>query len=113
MEENSRIVPNEVKGWNWGAFMFNITWGIGNKSYLPLLCLIPLFNIVWVFVCGFKGNEWAWEKGEYSDVDVFKTVQKTWNRAGLVAFIIMIALVLLYFFVFAAIISSFIVNSNY
>lgn len=36
--------------------MMNIMWGIGNKSYLTLLCLIPLFNIIWIFVCGAKGN---------------------------------------------------------
>ena len=44
-------VPAEIKKWNWGAFMMNIMWGIGNKSYLTLLCLIPLFNIVWIFIC--------------------------------------------------------------
>ncbi len=116
MEENGTVVPNEVKGWNWGAFMFNIIWGIGNKSYLPLLCLIPLFNIVWIFVCGFKGNEWAWQKGEYTDVATFKAVQKTWNRAGLVWFVISIVLVVLYILVFAALIGSMVdvmMNSNY
>ena len=54
-------VPQEIKNWNWGAFMFNIAWGIGNNSYLTLLCLIPLFNLVWIFICGAKGNEWAWK----------------------------------------------------
>ncbi|MFK4567125.1 ribonuclease G [Enterococcus sp. UD-01] len=90
--------PNEVKGWNWGAFMFNIIWGIGNRTYLPLLCLIPLFNIVWVFVCGFKGNEWAWQSGQFliEDIDTFKEIQKTWNRAGFVCFILAIAIIVLY-----------------
>lgn len=59
MNETGRAVPNEIKGWNWGAFMFNFIWGIGNKTYLPLLCLIPIFNIFWIFVVGFKGNTWA------------------------------------------------------
>lgn len=95
MDENVTVVPAEVKGWNWGAFMYNIFWGIGNKTYLPLLCLIPVFNIFWVFVCGFKGNEWAWEKGDYNDVETFKAVQETWNRAGFVQFIIAMVLVIL------------------
>ena len=51
---SSSEVPSEIKKWNWGAFMMNIMWGIGNKSYLTLLCLIPLFNIIWIFVCGAK-----------------------------------------------------------
>lgn len=106
--ENSRQVyegacPKEVKKWNWGAFMFNIMWGIGNKSYLPLLCLIPVFNIVWIFVCGAKGNEWAWKKGEYSNVDEFRKVQATWNRAGLASFILMVVVMLLYIFILMSI----------
>jgi len=111
MDENGINVPAEVKGWNWGAFMYNIFWGIGNKTYLPLLCLIPVFNFVWIFVCGFKGNEWAWQKGDYKDVETFEAVQATWNRAGIVQFIIAIAIMVLYFMFFAAIISS-VVNSN-
>ena len=84
------LVPNEIKGWNWGAFSFNIFWGIGNKTYLPLLCLIPYFGFIWIFVCGFKGNEWAWKKGNYSmkDIGKFLTIQKTWNRGGIARFII-------------------------
>lgn len=101
--EEIRDIPREIKKWNWGAFMFNITWGFGNKTYLPLLCLIPLFNLVWIFVCGFKGNEWAWKKGDYQDVDSFLAVQKTWNRAGLIGFIIGIAVLILYIFVLIAI----------
>lgn len=102
--------PNEIKGWNWGAFMFSIIWGIGNRTYLPLLCLIPFFNIVWVFVCGFKGNEWAWNSGQFlmEDVNTFKEIQKTWNRAGLVWFIIVIALIVLYLFLGIALFSYFV-----
>lgn len=91
--------------------MNNIFWGIGNKSYLPLLCLIPLFNIFWVFVCGFKGNEWAWQKGDYKDVETFKAIQATWNRAGLFQFIIFVIFIILYIVIFiaffAAVLSSF------
>ena len=80
-------IPYEIKGWNWGAFSFNIIWGIGNKTYLPLLCLIPIFNVVWFFVCGAKGNEWAWQSGNYRSVEEFKQVQKTWNIAGIAKFV--------------------------
>lgn len=99
-------VPEEIKKWNWGAFSLNIIWGIGNKTYLPLLCLIPLFNLVWVFICGFKGNEWAWRDGNYTDVETFKQVQKTWSRAGIAMFIIQIAIILLYLAFVVFILSS-------
>ncbi|MDR0880151.1 MAG: ribonuclease G [Clostridioides sp.] len=89
----------EVKGWNWGAFMYSIVWGIGNKCYLPLLCLIPIFNIVWVFVCGAKGNEWAYRNSEL-DAETFMAIQETWNRAGLVMFMISLAVVVLWIIIF-------------
>lgn len=96
----NRAVPQEIKGWNWGAFSFSVWWGIGNKTYLPLLCLVPLVSIIWVFVCGFKGNEWAWKKGNYRDVESFKMVQGTWNLAGLIYFIgsIIIWIIFILFF---------------
>lgn len=108
--DDSKI--NEIKGWNWGAFAYNWMWGIGNKTYLPLLCLIPVFNLVWMFVCGAKGNEWAWRDGDYKDVETFKAVQRTWNRAGVVQFIIVIVSLALYFFFMASIVSSVMQGSN-
>lgn len=90
-------VPPEIAGrWNWGAFAFSIWWGIGNRAYLPLLCLVPLLNIVWIFICGANGNKWAWEAGGYYDVRMFQMVQEPWNRAGKVAFIIFIAVLAFY-----------------
>lgn len=71
-----------------------------------------IFNIVWVFVVGFKGNEWAWQKGDYQDVETFKAVQATWNRAGLVQFIVAIVIFVLYMFVFASLVTS-LINGNY
>lgn len=109
MEENGKQIPEEVKGWNWGAFMFNIFWGVGNKTYLPLLALIPIFNLVWFFVIGFKGNGWAWQKDNYTDIATFKAVQATWNRSGLVFFIIsMIGLVayIIFFVLLASVLFS-------
>ncbi|MDR1292831.1 MAG: hypothetical protein LBJ91_05510 [Clostridiales Family XIII bacterium] len=88
-------VPPEVKKWNWGAFALNWIWGCGNGAYLALLCLIPFFNIVWIFVCGVKGNEWAWKSGKFKDLDTFLTTQRTWNIAGLIMFIINIAYIVI------------------
>lgn len=87
----SNEIPKEIKKWNWGAFQFGAFWGIGNKTYLPLLALIPFFGFIWVFVCGFKGNEWAWKKYEDKDLNIFLNVQKTWNRAGFWSFIFTVA----------------------
>lgn len=92
-KQSKSVVPNEIRGWNWGAFTHNIRWGIGNKTYLPLLCLIPIFNIFWIFVCGFKGNEWAWKNGDYEDTKTFLAVQGTWIRSGFICFIVSVVII--------------------
>ncbi|WDF83086.1 ribonuclease G [Lacticaseibacillus pabuli] len=106
-------VPYEVKHWNWGAFMFNITWGLGNKTYLPLLTLIPIFNIVWIFVVGAKGNEWAWKNGDYEDVKTFLKVQETWNRAGIWQIILAVIGVLIYIVALALMVAAFNPSQTY
>ena len=52
-------LPDELKGLNWGAFLLNWIWGLGNRTYIALLALIPLVNFVMMFVLLFKGNKWA------------------------------------------------------
>ena len=100
-------VPQEIKKWNWGAFMFSIMWGIGNKTLIALLCLVPCLNVVFMFILGAKGNEWAWKANNYSDIATFKAVQETWNRAGFVAFWIFIAVMAIYIVVIAIVGASF------
>lgn len=94
------VTEAELDKFNWGAFGLSIFWGIGNKAYLTLLCLIPVFNIAWMFVCGFKGNEWAYKNGDYTSVEEFNKVQKTWKVPGIVATVIRAVSVLLYTMMF-------------
>ncbi len=101
-----QVLPSELNKWNWGAFVYNIMWGIGHKVYLPLLCLIPFFGIVWVFICGAKGNQWLWESGQFSTTTELLNSQKSWNRAGFVGFFIFIGLIVLEFLVFIPILSA-------
>ncbi len=61
IETYSEEVPAEIKKWNWGAFFLSWIWGIGNQVWISLLGLIPIVNIVMIFVLGAKGNEWAVE----------------------------------------------------
>ena len=96
MENNQVVVPDGIKKWNWGAFAFTFFWGIGNQVYISLLCLIPFVNIVMIFVLGAKGNEWAWKNNNYRDVEEFQKTQSTWNRAGLVWFIVTVIIVVIY-----------------
>ncbi len=77
------VVPEEIKGWSWGAFLLNWVWGLGNSTYIALLMFVPLVNIVMLFVLGFKGNEWAWRNRIWRDVDHFKATQRKWRNFGI------------------------------
>lgn len=89
------IVPEEIKGWNWGAFLMNWIWGIGNSTFIALLMFVPLVNFVMLFVLGAKGNEWAWKNRTWRDVDHFKSTQKKWRNAGLIIFFVLIPFMLI------------------
>jgi len=92
----SAIVPEEVKGWNWGAFGLTWIWGVFNGVLISLLALIPGFAVVWAFVLGAKGNEWAWRNKQWDSIEHFKSTQRPWNIAGIVLFATsMVALVVI------------------
>jgi len=80
------FVPPEIRRWNWGAFLLNWIWGIGNDTYIALLTMIPLVDIVMPFVLGAKGSEWAWRNKRWRDVAHFKRVQRNWAIAGVADF---------------------------
>ena len=42
-------VPSEIQRWNWGAFLLNWIWGIGNNVLLALLVFVPFFGFIWEF----------------------------------------------------------------
>ena len=75
-------IPPEIKGWNWGAFLLNFIWAIGNRTWIGLLSLAPYVGIVMAIVLGFKGNEWAWKNKRWKSIDHFKRVQRIWSILG-------------------------------
>jgi hypothetical protein len=80
-------IPAEINRWNWGAFLLNWIWGIGNQTYIALLALIPGVNLVMWFVLGAKGSAWAWRNGRWDSVEHFKRVQRGWAIAGIAVWI--------------------------
>ena len=82
------VLPPEIKGWNWGAFLMNWIWGIGNKTYIALLVCVPIVNIAMLFVLGAKGNEWAWQNRTWKDIEHFKKTQKKWALYGLLLWLL-------------------------
>ncbi len=74
----SALVPPEIDRWNWGAFLLNWVWGIGNSTFIALLMFVPFVNFVMPFVLGFKGSSWAWRNKRWQSIEDFKRVQRKW-----------------------------------
>lgn len=92
---SSKVVPPEVKGWNWGAFMFSWIWGIFNNVWIALLCLIPGVHLVMCWILGFKGNDWAWQNKDWPSVEAFHAYQRKWAFWGTMGFIALLVLFLI------------------
>jgi len=97
-------VPEEVKGWSWGAFVLTWIWGIFNSVWIALLCFIPFFSLVWAIVLGIKGNEWAWRNKKWDSIEHFKSTQRSWNIAGIVVFAISIVAIATYVAIILAVV---------
>lgn len=94
MENYNALQPK--LGWNWGAFIMPLQFGFGNKAYLALLTLVPLLNVVWMFVTGAQGAQWAYDSGAFRTVEEFNGAMESWNRAGKILAIICAVLIALY-----------------
>jgi hypothetical protein len=81
-------IPAELDRWNWGAFLLNWIWGVGNNTFIALLTLVPFFGIlIMPFVLGAKGSKWAWRNGRWDSVAHFKRVQRLWAIWGAVIWV--------------------------
>jgi hypothetical protein len=86
-------VPPEIDRWNWGAFLLNWIWGIGNHTWIAFLMFVPFANMVMPFVLGAKGSSWAWRNHRWDSVEHFRRVQRKWALWGLASWIAFIVLV--------------------
>lgn len=93
-------VPPEIDTWNWGAFLLNWIWGIGNNTYIALLMFVPVVNLVMPFVLGAKGSEWAWRNRRWESIAAFKKSQRNWALWGLLALLALALSVFTVFYVF-------------
>lgn len=100
---SAAIVPGEIRGgFNWGAFLLNWIWSIGNTScgfavLSTVLSFIPLVGLGWAIYLGVKGNELAWQSKRWNDVEHFRRTQRTWTRVGIALFLVSVLLACLCF----------------
>ena len=100
-------VPEEIKGWNWGAFWLSWIWGIAHNVWIALLALVPCLGIIWAIVLGVKGSEWAWQQRQFDSIEQFKQTQAVWSKWGWIIGLVGIALWVLARIFMAAMFASF------
>lgn len=76
-------VPEEIKGWNWGAFFLASFWPVTNQVWIGLLSWVPYIGWIMGFILGAKGNEWAWKSKQWRSIEHFKAHQRGWAIAGM------------------------------
>lgn len=76
-------VPDEIKGWNWGACLMPYLWPFTNKVWIGLLAFVPYIGWIVGCILGAKGNEWAWKSRRWRSIEQFKAHQRGWTIAGL------------------------------
>lgn len=98
------VLPDELKGFNWGACLMTWIWSIGHQFWLGLLAIplsivlgmIPIIGFFLQFglmaVFGVKGNEWAWQHRRWESTEQFRTVQNIWMKWGIGLLILSIVL---------------------
>jgi len=89
---SNAVVPREIQGWNWGAFLLTWIWGLGNNVLLALLTLVPIVGLVMWIMLGVKGSEWAWQQKRWDNVEHFRRVQRTWAKWGVIVLLVTFAL---------------------
>lgn len=98
-------VPEEIKGWNWGAFWLNWIWGIAHNVWIALL--VFCLPVIWQIVLGVKGSEWAWQQRQFDSVEQFKQTQAVWSKWGWIIGLVGIAIWVLAWIFNAAMFASF------
>ncbi len=102
----SSSIPDEVKKWNWGAFLLTWIWGIGNGVFISLIALIPGAGFIMAIILGIKGGEWAWQTGRFASVEEYKKKQKAWAMWGIVYLILSLMLFYLFYYLLYKITSA-------
>jgi serine/threonine protein kinase len=104
--DNSVKVPDEIQGWNWGAFFVPGVWCITNQVWIGLVSWADFSIVTTIFTLGMtwpmmaillgvKGNEWAWKSRRWRSVKEFKRHQRLWAIVGFFIFMILLILITL------------------
>lgn len=108
----SATIPPEIDRWNWGAFLLNWIWGIGNNTPIALLMFVPFVNFVMVFMLGAKGSIWAWRNKRWDSIEHFQAVQRQWAKWAIILYALVAALTVAACIAFFFVVSSMLRDSE-
>jgi hypothetical protein len=91
---NPAELPPEYDRWNWGAFLLNWIWGIGNSTYIALLVFVPVVNFVVFIMLGLRGNRWAWKNRYWPSLEHFRRTQRNWAKAGFITWAVILIMLI-------------------
>ena len=83
INNHNETVPEEILGWNWGAFLMPWLWMWPNQVWCGVFCFIPRLSWFLAIAFGAKGNEWAWKSRRWNSIEQFKAHQRGWAIAGI------------------------------
>ncbi|MEH2241761.1 serine/threonine protein kinase [Nostoc sp.] len=83
INNHNETVPEEILGWNWGAFLMPWLWMWPNQVWYGLFCFIPHGWWLMAIALGAKGNEWAWKSRPWRSIEQFKAHQRGWAITGI------------------------------
>ena len=95
--EAKRVMATKtIKKWSWGAFALNWIWGLFNGIYWMVIILpivfIPKVGLIIALIislyAGLKGRDMSWKTGRWLHVENFKRVQRKWDIAGIIVFVV-------------------------
>lgn len=75
----SKLEPDPLKEFNFGAFFGTWIWGLFNKTYKPLWILLLTFTpfaLYFSIYCGFMGNRWIYNSTKSENIEEFNEKQK-------------------------------------
>ncbi|MBM3957711.1 MAG: zinc ribbon domain-containing protein [Gemmatimonadetes bacterium] len=104
-------LPEELQGWNWGAFLLDFAWGMGNRVWWAVVAGLLAWLVVFLtpmparylmfaillgvkILLGLRGSQWAWEARPWQDTRQFRLVQRMWMNWGVIIVIVMVVLVI-------------------
>lgn len=111
INRNDENFPEELKRFNWGAFLLNWIWGLWHKKYITLLyfvaCIIPVLGPLAISIWfGVAGNRWAWKSKNWESIEQFNEIQRNWVKLWFILVVLGMIFTIKIFIILALIGSS-------